>query len=55
MQKIYDLDVLKIQSKEVPGLENAVSREGFLQTLPCFWEKLGGIDGFFVARFIKTK
>jgi len=40
-----------IRSEEVPGLETALSPEGWLRTRPDLWTEQGGMDGFFVARF----
>lgn len=39
-----------IRRSEVPGLEMAVTRDGFVRTHPALWPELGGLDGFFVAR-----
>lgn len=44
-----------IRPDEVPGLAHAITAEGDLRTLPCYWHgehgaPEGGIDGFFVAR-----
>ena len=40
---------------EIGGLENSVTNEGYLRTLPSHFSKdganIGGIDGFFAARF----
>lgn len=36
---------------EVPGLEGALSPEGWLRTRPDLWAGQGGLDGFFIARF----
>jgi 16S rRNA (cytosine967-C5)-methyltransferase len=41
-------------AEELPGLPEALTPEGFLRTLPSMWAELGGMDGFFVARLIKT-
>ncbi len=35
---------------ELPDLESAITADGDVRTLPCFWEDRGGIDGFFVSR-----
>ncbi|MFA6019508.1 MAG: transcription antitermination factor NusB [Rhodospirillales bacterium] len=44
-----------IRPEEIPGLpEGAITTEGFLRTLPYFWEQTGGMDGFFAARFLKA-
>ncbi|HWX48262.1 MAG TPA: transcription antitermination factor NusB [Roseomonas sp.] len=40
-----------IRPEEVPGLEAALSPEGWLRTRPDLWAEHGGMDGFFVARF----
>jgi 16S rRNA (cytosine967-C5)-methyltransferase len=38
---------------ELAALPAALTREGFLRTLPSMWRELGGLDGFFAARLIK--
>jgi len=40
-----------IRPEEVPGLEAAITPEGWLRTRPDLWEEQGGMDGFFIARF----
>ena len=42
------------QTDELPGLPEALTREGFLRTHPGLWKDRGGMDGFFAARLIKT-
>ena len=39
---------------ELAALLEALTREGFLRTLPGMWAEQGGMDGFFAARLIKT-
>jgi 16S rRNA (cytosine967-C5)-methyltransferase len=39
---------------ELPALPKALTPDGFLRTLPSMWPEHGGMDGFFVARLIKT-
>jgi 16S rRNA (cytosine967-C5)-methyltransferase len=34
--------------------EAAVTPEGWLRILPCQWPERGGLDGFFIARFVRT-
>jgi 16S rRNA (cytosine967-C5)-methyltransferase len=41
-------------SDELTTLPEALTADGFLRTLPCFWSGHGGMDGFFAARLIKT-
>jgi 16S rRNA (cytosine967-C5)-methyltransferase len=43
-----------IRPEELPGLPEAVTREGFLRTHPGLWAERGGMDGFFAARMVKT-
>jgi 16S rRNA (cytosine967-C5)-methyltransferase len=40
-----------IRPEEVPGLEAAITPEGWLRTRPDLWAEQGGLDGFFIARF----
>jgi 16S rRNA (cytosine967-C5)-methyltransferase len=42
-----------IGADEVPGLAEAVSPEGWVRTTPALWPKLGGVDGFFIARLMR--
>jgi 16S rRNA (cytosine967-C5)-methyltransferase len=42
-----------IRPEEVEGLEQAITPEGALRLLPSHWADKGGLDGFFVARFVK--
>ena len=44
------MDILPVKPEELPGLENAITKEGFVQTLPFYWSNIGGMDGFFIAR-----
>jgi 16S rRNA (cytosine967-C5)-methyltransferase len=36
---------------ELPGLAEAVTKEGYLRSFPFHWQDMGGMDGFFAARF----
>ena len=47
------MDILPVKPEELPGLENAITKEGFVQTLPFYWSNIGGMDGFFICRFVK--
>ena len=44
-----------ITDEELPGLENALTPEGDLRTLPCHWPERGGIDGFYAARLRRKR
>jgi 16S rRNA (cytosine967-C5)-methyltransferase len=39
---------------ELTTLPEALTEDGFLRTWPSMWPRLGGMDGFFAARMIKT-
>ncbi|MBI3196128.1 MAG: MFS transporter [Rhodospirillales bacterium] len=41
---------LPIQAAELPGLEDALTKDGDVRTLPSMWPERGGLDGFYVAR-----
>lgn len=43
-----------VRLEELPGLEMAISPLGDVRTLPCFWPERGGMDGFFLARFVRV-
>ena len=47
-----------IEASEVAGLNEILNRDGDLRTLPCHLRnadpKLGGLDGFFAARLVKS-
>ncbi len=49
---------LPIAASEVAGLEEILTREGDLRTLPCHLPhqdpRLGGLDGFYAARLVKS-
>jgi 16S rRNA (cytosine967-C5)-methyltransferase len=42
-----------IGADELPGLESAVTPQGFARTFPFDLSEAGGLDGFFIARFRK--
>jgi 16S rRNA (cytosine967-C5)-methyltransferase len=42
-----------IRAEELPGLPEAILPSGALRTRPDYWAARGGMDGFFVARFVK--
>jgi 16S rRNA (cytosine967-C5)-methyltransferase len=39
---------------ELPGLAEAITPEGFIRTTPAMWPERGGMDGFFIARLMRT-
>lgn len=42
-----------ITPEEMPELEMAIEARGSARILPNYWSEKGGLDGFFIARFIK--
>jgi 16S rRNA (cytosine967-C5)-methyltransferase len=42
-----------IAPAELPTLEAAITPEGHARILPGMWADIGGLDGFFIARFTK--
>jgi 16S rRNA (cytosine967-C5)-methyltransferase len=42
-----------IRPEEVPGLPEAILPSGAARTRPDYWAARGGMDGFFIARFLK--
>ena len=44
---------LPFTQKEIPFLTEALTEEGWIRTLPSMWQEKGGMDGFFIARFVK--
>ena len=39
-----------VAAGELPDLEEAITSQGFVRTLPSQWQERGGLDGFFIAR-----
>jgi 16S rRNA (cytosine967-C5)-methyltransferase len=45
------IEHIPITPREIGGCKDFISNVGDLRTLPCHFRELGGIDGFFAARF----
>jgi len=43
----------KVLASEIGGLEQCVTQEGDLRTLPCHLPEQGGLDGFYAARLVR--
>jgi len=43
-----------IRADEIEGISEMVTKRGELRALPYHWEEQGGIDGMYVARFVKV-
>ena len=46
--------VIEAHADEISWFVHYITKEGFIRTLPYFNSELGGMDGFFIARLIKT-
>ncbi len=49
----FGLAHLPFLPTELPGLAHALTANRALRTRPDYWPELGGMDGFFAARFVK--
>lgn len=54
LEACSDLTLEAVTPEEIGGLDEAVTAEGALRTLPHFWAEKGGMDGFFAVRFRKA-
>ncbi|RLQ88976.1 RsmB/NOP family class I SAM-dependent RNA methyltransferase [Notoacmeibacter ruber] len=45
------IEPLPVSQAEIPGFETAITGEGWVRTTPANWAEIGGVDGFFAARF----
>jgi 16S rRNA (cytosine967-C5)-methyltransferase len=43
-----------VEPAEIGGLNEAITKDGDLRTLPCYWGEQGGMDGFFAARLVRN-
>lgn len=43
-----------IAAGELSGIEEMLTPKGEIRALPCHWKDIGGIDGFYIARFVKN-
>ena len=39
---------------EIPGADDFITADGDLRTLPAHWPEIGGLDGFYAARLVRT-
>lgn len=46
---------IPVSKAEMPGLRSAITKEGFVRTLPSLMPDKGGLDGFFIARLAKSR
>lgn len=43
-----------VRAEELPDLAGALTPEGWVRTHPGLWTDRGGMDGFFIARFVRV-
>ncbi len=48
------LKLSPVAPEEIQGIAEMVTERGEIRALPCHWKDSGGIDGFFIARFIRV-
>jgi 16S rRNA (cytosine967-C5)-methyltransferase len=53
-KKHSNFKISPIGKNEIYITHEENTKEGFIRTFPYFSEKLGGMDGFFIARLEKT-
>jgi 16S rRNA (cytosine967-C5)-methyltransferase len=39
-----------VEAADLPGLDDALTKDGDVRTLPSMWPERGGLDGFYIAR-----
>ncbi|MDF3024897.1 MAG: hypothetical protein K0R10_2258, partial [Alphaproteobacteria bacterium] len=54
LRKQFGLQPLPITEKDLPGIAEMITPQGELRCLPQHWAGQGGIDGFYIARFVKV-
>lgn len=54
LERRPDLSLDKVAADELPGLDAAITQNSAVRTRPDMWADQGGVDGFFMARLIKT-
>ncbi len=47
------LRLLPVTPEDLPGIVEMLTPRGEIRALPCHWKNLGGVDGFYVARFVR--
>jgi len=54
LQQNLPIKLLPIAATELPGIAEMLTLHGELRCLPTHWKDIGGLDGFYIARFIRT-
>ena len=54
LKKHKDARIDKILESEMEGIEESISKKGWLRILPHHYKDKGGTDGFFIARLKKV-
>lgn len=53
LDKNLPLRPYPIRTDELEGVSEMITIRGEFRSLPCYWEDIGGIDGCYIARFVK--
>ena len=48
-----DMSRRRVEAAEIGGLDEAITADGDIRTLPSHWGAQGGMDGFFAARLVR--
>jgi 16S rRNA (cytosine967-C5)-methyltransferase len=54
VQQDASVRIAPVSAAEVPGTGEFITGRGELRCLPFHWKDAGGIDGFYMARFVKA-
>lgn len=54
LRKQFGLQLFPITENDLPGIAEMITQRGELRCLPQHWAGQGGLDGFYIARFIKV-
>jgi len=55
LERTPDFKRVPITSEEIGGASELINKNGDIRCLPCYWQDYGGLDGFYVARLVKSK
>lgn len=44
---------LKLAPIDMPTVQEMITPRGEVRALPCHWQEVGGIDGFYIVKFVK--
>jgi 16S rRNA (cytosine967-C5)-methyltransferase len=53
LEEKLPLKRVPVASEEIPGISEMINSRGEIRCLPSHWQSFNGIDGFFIARFVR--